>query len=56
MASRPGTSGQIFAAIGKAGINIRMITQGPDEMNIILGIDNRDFKSTISLLYASFVN
>lgn len=56
MAFRPGASGQIFAALGKAGINVRMITQGPDEMNIIFGVDNRDFKAAIMLLYSSFIS
>ena len=55
MASRPGVSGQIFAALGKAGINIRMINQGPDELNIIFGVDNKDFKEAIRVLYSSFV-
>lgn len=55
MASRPGVSGKIFAALGQAGINIRMINQGPDELNIILGVDNRDFKTAIRVLYDSFV-
>ncbi len=55
MAYRPGISGQIFAALGQAGINIRVITQGPDELNIIFGVDNRDFKSAIRVLYDSFV-
>lgn len=55
MASRPGVSGRIFAALGEAGINIRMINQGPDELNIIFGVDNRDFKSAIRVLYNSFV-
>ena len=55
MAYRPGISGQIFAALGQAGINIRMINQGPDELNIIFGVDNRDFASAIKVLYNSFV-
>ncbi len=55
MAFRPGVSGQIFAALGKAGINIRMITQGPDELNIIFGVDNKDFAEAIRVLYNSFV-
>jgi len=55
MAFRPGVSGQIFAALGKAGINIRMINQGPDELNIIFGVDNKDFKEAIRVLYDSFV-
>ena len=55
MAFRPGVSGQIFAALGQAGINIRMINQGPDELNIIFGVDNKDFKAAIRVLYDSFV-
>ncbi len=55
MAYRPGISGAIFAALGQAGVNIRMINQGPDELNIILGVDNRDFKTAIRVLYDSFV-
>ena len=55
MAFRPGISGKIFAALGEAGINIRMINQGPDELNIIFGVDNRDFKKAIRVLYESFV-
>ena len=55
MAFRPGISGQIFAALGQAGINIRMINQGPDELNIIFGVDNRDFSQAIRVLYNSFV-
>lgn len=55
MAFRPGISGQIFATLGQAGINIRMINQGPDELNIIFGVDNRDFAAAIRILYNSFV-
>lgn len=55
MAFRPGISGQIFATLGQAGINIRMINQGPDELNIIFGVDNRDFAAAIKILYNSFV-
>ena len=55
MAFQPGVSGRIFAALGEADINIRMINQGPDELNIIFGVDNRDFQSAIRVLYNSFV-
>ena len=55
MAYRPGISGKLFAALGEAGINIRMINQGPDELNIIFGVDNRDFAEAIRVLYNSFV-
>ncbi len=55
MAYCPGISGRIFAALGQAGINIRMITQGPEELNIIFGVENKDFKNAIRTLYDSFV-
>ncbi len=55
MAFQPGVSGRLFAALGEAGINIRMINQGPDELNIIFGVDNRDFKAAIRVLYNSFI-
>ena len=55
MAFRPGISGKIFAALGESGINIRMINQGPDELNIIFGVDNKDFDNAIKVLYNSFI-
>ena len=55
MAGRPGISGKIFGAMGQAGVNIRMITQGPDELNIIFGVENKDFAKAIQVLYNSFV-
>ena len=55
MANRPGITGQIFSALGSEGINIRLISQGPREVNIIFGVDNRDFKAAVRVLYNSFV-
>ena len=55
MAFRAGTSGKIFAALGQQGINIRMISQGPDELNILVGVDNKDYAATIRVLYDAFV-
>ena len=54
MKGRPGISGKIFAALGQAGINIRMINQSPDELNIVFGVENRDFANAIRVLYDSF--
>ena len=55
MAFRAGTSGKIFAALGQRGINIRMISQGPEELTIIIGVDNKDYADTIRVLYNAFV-
>ena len=35
--------------------SVRMINQGPDELNIIFGVDNKDFEKAIRVLYDSFV-
>ena len=56
MAYRLGTSGKLFAALGKNGVNVRMITQGPDELNIIVGVEEKNFEQAIRVLYNSFVN
>ncbi len=55
MASRPGVSGRIFATLGENGVNIRMITQGPEELNIIVGVEEKDFAQAIRVLYDTFV-
>lgn len=54
MVYKPGTSGMIFAALGKHGINVRMISQGPDERNIVVGVDNGDYEKAIKVLYEEF--
>lgn len=54
MNRRPGTSGRLFAALGTSGVNIRMIAQGSDEINIIVGVENKDFEKAISIIYHNF--
>ena len=54
MAARPGISGKVFAALGHANINIKLINQGPDELNIIFGVENKDFAQAIRVLYNTF--
>lgn len=55
MAFMPGVSGKVFGTLGENNINIRMIAQGPDEINIIVGVENADFEKTIRVLYDSFI-
>ena len=55
MAGRPGISGKIFSALGDEGINIRLISQGPQEVNVIVGVENKDFNTAVRVLYYSFV-
>ncbi|MBR0087563.1 MAG: aspartate kinase [Lachnospiraceae bacterium] len=55
MAFRSGSSGKIFQALGESGVNIRMISQGPEELNIIIGVKEKDFNTAVSSLYHKFV-
>ncbi|MBR3707064.1 MAG: aspartate kinase, partial [Firmicutes bacterium] len=55
MSSRPGVSAKLFTALADAGINIRMIDQGSSEMNIIVGVENKDFEKAIRAIYDAFV-
>ncbi len=54
MAYRPGVSGRLFKALGDNNINIRVIEQGADEINIMVGVENHDFEKAIRVLYHSF--
>jgi aspartate kinase len=55
MASRVGVSAQLFTALAQAGVNIRMIDQGSSEMNIIIGVENKDFETAVKAIYEAFV-
>ena len=51
MVSVRGVAARIFASLADAGINIRMIDQGSDELNIIIGVDDSDYETAINALY-----
>ena len=54
MVGKSGICARIFASLSAAGINIKMIAQPPDETNIIVGVDNSNYKKAIKALYADF--
>jgi len=56
MASVPGVAAKLFGSLTKAGVNIRMIDQGSSEMNIIVGVETKDFETAIRAIYNAFVN
>lgn len=56
MAYKPGISARLFSALGKNNINIRMIDQGSSEINIIVGVEDKDFEAAIKAIYDAFVN
>ena len=55
MVDKPGISGRIFGIVGNNNINIKMIAQGSHELNIIVGVSNKDFEKTINVIYDDLV-
>ena len=55
MIHAPGVAGRVFTALGAAGVNIRLISQGSSEMNILVGVENPDFEKAIAAIYHAFV-
>lgn len=54
MSRRSGVSAALFGALADANVNIRMIDQGSSEMNIIVGVQNKDFETAIRAIYKAF--
>ena len=54
MSSRLGVSAKLFTALAEAKINIRMIDQGSSEINIITGVENKDFERAVKAIYDAF--
>ncbi|MDX9917693.1 MAG: aspartate kinase [Gudongella sp.] len=54
MISTKGISAKIFTALSMGGVNIRMISQGSSELNIIIGVENNDFEKAIEAIYKAF--
>lgn len=55
MIKTTGTASRVFSAVASAGINIRMIDQGSSELNIIIGVEEKDFEKAIETVYRAFV-
>ena len=55
MKSQRGTAGRIFSALAHANVNVKMIDQGSSELNIIIGVENRDFETAVKAIYDIFV-
>lgn len=55
MLEAKGTAMRVFSAVSGADVNIKMIDQGSSEINIIIGVDEVDYISTLRAIYAEFV-
>lgn len=54
MKSMPGTSGKMFSALGRNGINVRAIAQGSSERNISAVIAQNDVRKAINVIHEEF--
>ncbi len=54
MRNAKGTAASLFDSLAKSDINIKMIDQGSSELNIIVGVDNKDFEKAICAIYKHF--
>lgn len=55
MVKSKGTAARVCSAISDADINIRMIDQGSSELNIIVGVEERDLEKALNAIYSEFV-
>ncbi len=51
-----GTAVRLFSAIYKADINVRMMDLGSSELNVIIGVDEKDYANAIRAIYHEFVD
>ncbi len=54
MKNSTGLACRVFKALADEKINIKMIDQGSSELNIIVGVKNKDFENAIEALYSAF--
>lgn len=54
MKNHHGTSGKLFGALGRNGVNIRAIAQGSTEKNISVVINKADVKKALNVIHEAF--
>lgn len=56
MSHRIGIAARLFSALANANVNVRVIDQGASEINIIVGVEEGDYKRAVRAIYDAFVN
>ncbi len=51
-----GVAARICSALADSGINIRMLNQGTNEINVIVGVEDEDFEKSTRVIYNEFIN
>ncbi len=54
MANTPGVAGRVFGALGKAQVNVIMISQGSSQHNISFAVSEEGAKRAVSVLHKEF--
>ena len=54
MARNPGVPAKLFSALSDAEVNARLIDQDSSEMNLIIGVEQRDFERAVEAIYRAF--
>ena len=54
MTGTPGVAARLFAALARAGINVRAIAQGASERNISVAVDEADAERALKAVHAGF--
>lgn len=54
MKNHHGTSGKLFGALGRNGVNVRAIAQGSTEKNISAVINRADIKKALNVIHEAF--
>ena len=55
MVKAKGTAARIVSAVSAANVNIRMIDQGSSELNVIIGIEEKELENALKAIYGEFV-
>ena len=50
-----GIAAKVFGALAEARVNVRLINQGPSELNIIVGVAPEDYPTALRAIYVAFV-
>jgi aspartate kinase len=54
MKQTKGVAAKLFGALYRDNVNVRIIDQGSSELNIIVGVDNKDFDNAVKAIYTAF--
>ena len=55
MAGRIGFAGSLFSTLGENNINVKIINQGSDELNITIGIEEKNYEKAVNAIYNKFI-